>query len=285
MDVLDGQRAEERRPRATTTWARRTGPRRSSTSSSRRPATSREPLVRRLPRRGAEPDPAAQQGQLRAVLRGGDRLPDHPSRARHARLRGRVGGRDHRPVSRPARDHQYARVRQDLQRSSDRTSPARPTPRGCDRLVESRLAELQRALRRQRSLPGRGPRDPNNSCGHPVLQILTDYQSRANGGDGWLRYYTFKPSENKIYAYTYSPTLGTFETDATSQFTLDFAMNGAAPFEALGTVNTTVRIDGVDRMARPSDEHPVRVVRIGQRRFVDDGRSDEPIHDRYARLQ
>ena len=33
------------------------------------------------------------------------------------------------------------------------------------------------------------------SC-QPVYQILQDYQGRTNGGDGWLRYYTFKPSQN-----------------------------------------------------------------------------------------
>ena len=90
--------------------------------------------------------------------------------------------------------------------------------------------------------PGEGRRTDLNNCGQPVHQVLTDYQSRANGGDGWLRYYTFKPSENKIYAYTYSPTrnggAGQFETDASSQFTLDYAMQGA-PFTVIGT-NTGV---------------------------------------------
>ncbi len=84
--------------------------------------------------------------------------------------------------------------------------------------------------------PGEGRLTSNNSCGQPVHQLLTDYQSRPAGGNGWLRYYTFKPSENKVYAYTYSPTLGTFETDASSQFTVDFAMAGTTPFQALGSV-------------------------------------------------
>jgi hypothetical protein len=78
-----------------------------------------------------------------------------------------------------------------------------------------------------------------NSCGNPVYQALQDYQSDPNGGDGWLRYYTFKPSENKIYAYTYSPTLnggaGQSETDADSQFTLDYAMSGAGSWQVVGT--------------------------------------------------
>ena len=49
--------------------------------------------------------------------------------------------------------------------------------------------------------PGEGRRTDLNDCGQPVHQVLMDYQSRINGGDGWLRYFTFKPSENKIYAY------------------------------------------------------------------------------------
>ncbi len=89
--------------------------------------------------------------------------------------------------------------------------------------------------------PGEGRRTDLNNCGQPVHQVLTDYQSRANGGDGWLRYYTFKPSENKIYAYTYSPTrnggAGEFETDASSQFVLDY--NLTTPFQVIAT-NTDV---------------------------------------------
>ena len=54
-----------------------------------------------------------------------------------------------------------------------------------------------------------------------------------------MRYFTFKPDENKIYAYTYSPTrnggLGEFETDATSQFTLDYDMESGGEFEVIAT--------------------------------------------------
>ncbi|MDH4411351.1 MAG: Ig-like domain-containing protein, partial [Verrucomicrobiales bacterium] len=81
--------------------------------------------------------------------------------------------------------------------------------------------------------------------GRTVNTVLQDYQSRTNGGDSWLRYFTFKPSENKIYAYTYktdttpvnNPLGGTFETDADSQFTLDYNMASTAPWTDLGTVS------------------------------------------------
>ncbi len=86
--------------------------------------------------------------------------------------------------------------------------------------------------------PGEARKTDLNSCGRPVHQLLSDYQSRQLGGDGWLRYMTFKPSENKIYVYTYSPTrlggAGQFETDGDSQFVLDYNMT---PFAAIATNN------------------------------------------------
>ncbi len=86
--------------------------------------------------------------------------------------------------------------------------------------------------------PGEGRLTSNNACGEPVHQVLTDYQSRANGGDGWLRYYTFKPSTNKILARTYSPKFGTFEVDSTSQFTLAYDMGAVAGFELIDQTTT-----------------------------------------------
>ncbi len=64
-----------------------------------------------------------------------------------------------------------------------------------------------------------------NDSSNPVFEIVQDYSERSNGGDGWLRYYTFRPSENKIYAYTYSPTLDLYEIDTSSQFVLDYIMD------------------------------------------------------------
>lgn len=83
---------------------------------------------------------------------------------------------------------------------------------------------------------GEANRSDLNRCGEPVQQILTDYQSRANGGDGWLRYYTFNPTANTMTAATYSPTLNRYETDADSAFTLPFALSTVepAPFTSIG---------------------------------------------------
>lgn len=75
--------------------------------------------------------------------------------------------------------------------------------------------------------------------GRTVRSILTDYQCRANGGNGWLRTMTFSPANDTITLKTYSPTLNQFETDADSQFTLPYDMPGAAPgaFTQIGAVN------------------------------------------------
>ncbi|WP_273653926.1 PKD domain-containing protein [Cellulomonas fimi] len=76
---------------------------------------------------------------------------------------------------------------------------------------------------------GEARRTDTNACGQPVHAVLTDYQDRANGGDGWLRYYTFDPAADEIRATTYSPTLDRYETDADSRFTLPYAMTGTPP--------------------------------------------------------
>lgn len=69
-----------------------------------------------------------------------------------------------------------------------------------------------------------------NACGRPVQQILSDYQDRPNGGDGWLRTYRFDPAADTITAATYSPTLARYETDADSAFTLAYDMtSGTTP--------------------------------------------------------
>jgi hypothetical protein len=63
--------------------------------------------------------------------------------------------------------------------------------------------------------------------GRTVHQMLADYQDRATGGEGWLRILRFVPADDKVYVQTYSPWLSRFETDANSEFTLDFPMGGA----------------------------------------------------------
>jgi len=71
--------------------------------------------------------------------------------------------------------------------------------------------------------------------GHPVHQLLADYQDRTSGGQGWLRILRFVPADNKVYVQTYSPWLNQYETDADSEFALDFPMGGA--FTSIGSVS------------------------------------------------
>ncbi len=73
--------------------------------------------------------------------------------------------------------------------------------------------------------------------GRTVHSCLSDYQSYANGGNGYLRLYQFSPAGNVIHVKTYSPYLGLYETDANSQFDIPYAMSGvdsSEPFALLG---------------------------------------------------
>ncbi len=67
-----------------------------------------------------------------------------------------------------------------------------------------------------------------------IRTLLSDYQSRSNGGDGWMRIMTFSPSLNQVAVQTYSPTLNLFETDANSQFTFSYDMG--LPWQLIGSV-------------------------------------------------
>ena len=57
--------------------------------------------------------------------------------------------------------------------------------------------------------------------GYFVHQLLSDYQSRPEGGNGWLRIIKFSTIDDEISIKTYSPYLNQYETDSNSQFILD----------------------------------------------------------------
>ena len=81
-----------------------------------------------------------------------------------------------------------------------------------------------------------GMRQNPGSDGHTIYSLRSDYQTRANGGNGWLRLLRFSPDANKIYVTTYSPYLNQYETDTDSQFSLDYNMNGdSSNFQVIGT--------------------------------------------------
>jgi hypothetical protein len=72
--------------------------------------------------------------------------------------------------------------------------------------------------------------------GREVHQLLADYQGELNGGNGWLRIMRFVPAEDKVYVQTYSPYLNQYQTDANSQFTLNFPMGG---FSEIGSTSVS----------------------------------------------
>ncbi|GEK78845.1 PKD domain-containing protein [Agrococcus baldri] len=120
---------------------------------------------------------------------------------------------------------------------------------------------------------GEARRTDDNACGQPVHQILSNYQARANGGDGWLRYYTFDPAENTMAATTYSPVLDRFETDASSAFTLPFELSTPqpAPFQPIATrtVGSGSTAQAEWTGLAPDEEYEWRAV-------VDDGTTSTP---------
>ncbi len=58
--------------------------------------------------------------------------------------------------------------------------------------------------------------------GNQVHQLLSNYQTLRNGGNGWLRIMTFVPDKQKIQVQTYSPTLNRYNKDHQQEFELDF---------------------------------------------------------------
>jgi len=69
---------------------------------------------------------------------------------------------------------------------------------------------------------GVGLQTSTNDAGGKVLEMLTDYQGLANGGDGWLRSLKFVPGKNKINVTTYSPLLDQYNEDPSETFSLDY---------------------------------------------------------------
>jgi hypothetical protein len=71
--------------------------------------------------------------------------------------------------------------------------------------------------------PGEGRRTDIYN-GDTVYTLMADYQSLANGGNGWLRIMEFSPADNLIKVKTYSPTLDQYNTASSSQFNLTYTM-------------------------------------------------------------
>ena len=69
-----------------------------------------------------------------------------------------------------------------------------------------------------------------NEAGNDVFEMLANYQTRPNGGNGWLRLLRFAESDDgsvlRIGAETYSSALDTRQTDEGSQFAVELGIEG-----------------------------------------------------------
>jgi len=75
--------------------------------------------------------------------------------------------------------------------------------------------------------------------GNLVNQVFTNYQTSPEGGDGWLRIFTFHPAGDTISVQTYSPFLNQFKTDGANQYTLSY--HNPQPHSGTGSVSGRVR--------------------------------------------
>jgi hypothetical protein len=83
-------------------------------------------------------------------------------------------------------------------------------------------------------VPGEGRRQSTFN-GSVVHTLLADYQSRINGGNGWLRLIELAPGDPEIRVSTISALSGLEEADPDSRFALNTTTPGG-PFTTLGTV-------------------------------------------------
>ncbi|MBI5381715.1 MAG: hypothetical protein HZA31_07435 [Opitutae bacterium] len=92
--------------------------------------------------------------------------------------------------------------------------------------------------------------------GKTTQSFLSDYQGRANGGNGLMRLIKISPVNDTISVKTYSPYLGTYETDADSQFTRPFLQHlpkRVCYFETGGKTDRSLFNSGVWKVEGQSD--------------------------------
>lgn len=74
--------------------------------------------------------------------------------------------------------------------------------------------------------------------GRRTWSLSSDYQDRANGGNGWLRILEFDPTMGELRIRTYSPSLDQWERDADSEFTLQIELLPGGTWEPIGTLSS-----------------------------------------------
>jgi hypothetical protein len=95
-----------------------------------------------------------------------------------------------------------------------------------------------------------------NNFGRPVLQFLSDYQAYPNGGDAYLRLYTFNEPANLLHVVSYSPKANATNAAGAgaSRF---FAASPSTPFAMPAGLpaltSGTVQVDANSRFDVPLD--------------------------------
>lgn len=84
---------------------------------------------------------------------------------------------------------------------------------------------------------GTGRRVDYGVNGNLVNEILADYQSWTNGGNGYLRVMTFQPALNQVVVRTYSPYLNQWLMDSHHQFTVPLKAAGMTTLAAQGALS------------------------------------------------
>jgi hypothetical protein len=69
---------------------------------------------------------------------------------------------------------------------------------------------------------GTAQRTDKNNFSQPVFQLLADYQTEANGGNGWMRLLEFNLQKKQIHVKTYSPYLNKYMLDTNNDFVLNY---------------------------------------------------------------
>ena len=76
--------------------------------------------------------------------------------------------------------------------------------------------------------------------GHTVYTVLSDYQAEGNGGSGWMRIFSFSPTNNTITVSSYSPHLNSWNWTGNQPVVLPYVMSATNPFETIGTASGVI---------------------------------------------
>ena len=81
--------------------------------------------------------------------------------------------------------------------------------------------------------------------GNLIHTLMADFQTRLNGGTGWMNILQFVPAENRLKVKTYSPLYDIYETDQNSEYQLP--VNLFENFQLIGT-NTNVSSSSISTL-------------------------------------